>query len=72
VVRKEIGEINLCVDFRDLKKVGMKDSYPLSNMEMILQKVTGFALMSMLDGFSGYNQIIVAKEDKTYTKFVTP
>jgi hypothetical protein len=60
VVRKKTGEIHLCVDFRDLNKFSIKDSYPLPNMEMLLQQVTGSALMSMLDGFSGYNQVIVA------------
>ena len=33
---------------------------------------TGFALMSMLDGFSRYNQVIVAEEDRPKTTFVTP
>jgi hypothetical protein len=41
-------------------------------MEMLLQQVTGSALMSMLDGFSGYNQVIVAEEDRPKTTFVTP
>jgi hypothetical protein len=41
-------------------------------MEMLLQQVIGFALMSMLDGFSGYNQVLVAEEDRPKTTFVTP
>jgi hypothetical protein len=42
----------------------LKDNYPLPNMEMLLQQVTGSAVMSMLDGFSGYNQVLVADEDR--------
>jgi hypothetical protein len=34
-------------------------------MEMLLQQVTGSTLMSMLDGFSGYNQVLVAEEDRS-------
>jgi hypothetical protein len=62
----------LCVYFRDFNKFSIKDSYPLPNMEMLLQQVTGSALMSMLDGFSGYNQVIVAEDDRPKTTFVTP
>lgn len=72
MVRKKIGEIHLCVDFRDLNKVSIKDNYPLPNMEILLQQVTGSALMSMLDEFSGYNQVIIAEKDRPKTTFVTP
>jgi hypothetical protein len=41
-------------------------------MEMLLQQVIDSALMSMLDGFSRYNQVLVAKEDRTKTAFKTP
>jgi hypothetical protein len=71
-VRKNTGEIYLCVYFRDLNKVSIKDSYPLPNTKIILQQVTGSALMSMLDGFSGYNQVIVVEEDRPKRTFVTP
>jgi hypothetical protein len=41
-------------------------------MEMLLQQVIGSTLMSMLDGFSGYTQVLVAKEDRSKTAFMTP
>ena len=41
LVRKKNGEIKLCVDFRKLNKVSLKDNYPLSNMDHILQKSGG-------------------------------
>jgi hypothetical protein len=72
IVRKKSGEIHLCVDFRDLNKESIKDNYPLPNMEMLLQQVTGSSLMSMLDGFSGYNQVLVAEEDRPKIDFITP
>ena len=62
-VRKKSGEIRLCVDFRNLNRVSLKDNYPLPKMDHILQKVVGSQKMSMLDGFFGYNQIMVHPDD---------
>jgi predicted MarR family transcription regulator len=58
IVRKKTGEIRMCDDFRDLNKERIKDNIPLPNMEFLLQQVTGSVCMSMLDGFSGYNQVL--------------
>ena len=72
VVRKKNGEIRLCVEFRNLNKCSKKDNYPLPKMEHLLQKVSGARVMSFLDGFSGYNQIVVHLEDQEKTAFTTP
>lgn len=58
-VRKKNGEIRLCVDFKNLNRTSLKDNYPLPKMVHVLQKVTRSFKMSMLDGFSGYNQVVV-------------
>jgi hypothetical protein len=71
-VRKKSGEIRLCVDFRNLNRSSKKDNYPLPNMEHILQRVTGASRISMIDGFSGYNQISVMPEEREKTAFTTP
>ena len=71
-LRKKSGEIRLCVNFRNLKKSSRKDNYPLPNMEHILQRVTGASRISMIDGFSGYNQISILPEDREKTTFTTP
>jgi len=63
VVRKKNVEIRLCVDFRNLNKCSRKDNYPLPKMEHLLQKVSGARVMSFLDGFLGYNQIVVHPKD---------
>ena len=52
---KKSGEIRLCVDFRNLNRVSLKDNYSLPKMDHILQKVVGSTKMSMMDGFFGYN-----------------
>jgi hypothetical protein len=57
VARKKNGKIRICIDFRNLNIACTKDNYPLPKMETLLQRVTGSGMISMLDGFSGYNQI---------------
>ena len=72
VVWKKNGDIQLCVDFCNLNQLSLKDNYPLPNMEHLLQRVTGAGMMSMLDGFSGYNQVLLKREDQLKTAFTTP
>jgi hypothetical protein len=71
-VRKKNVEIRLCVDFINLNKSSKKDNYPLPKMDHILQRVIGSSRISMIDGFSGYNQIYVLPEDREKTTFTTP
>jgi hypothetical protein len=71
-IRKKSGAIRLCVDFQNLNKVSLKDHYPLPKIDYILKKVVGSQKMSMLDGFSSYNQIMVHPDDREKTTFTTP
>jgi hypothetical protein len=71
-VRKKNGEIRLCVDFRNLNKASDKDNYPVPPMEQILQQVSGSERLSLLDGFSGYNQVLMSPPDQLKTTFRTP
>ena len=71
-VRKKNGEIRICIDFRNLNKASLKDNYPLPKMDTILQNIVGSQIMSMLDGFSGYNHILVHPDDQEKTSFTTP
>jgi hypothetical protein len=54
----------MCVDFIDLNKASIKHHFPLPNMDFLLQQFMGSSCMSMLDGFSGYNKFLGAKEDR--------
>jgi hypothetical protein len=71
-VRKKNGEIRICMDFRNINKSCLKDNYPLPKMDHVLEKVVGDNIMSMIDGFTGYNQIAVHEDDKEKTVFTTP
>lgn len=70
-VEKKNGDIQLCVDFRDLNQASLKDHYPFPPMEQLLSTVVGSKMFSMLDGFSGYNQVLVKPEDRHKTTFTT-
>jgi hypothetical protein len=70
-VRKKSGEIRLCVDFWNLNRASEKDNYPVPPMEQLLQTVSGSEIFSLLDGFSGYNQVLVSEEDHLKTTFRT-
>ena len=71
-IRKKSGEIRICIDFRNLNKASLNDNYPLPKMDQFLQTIVGSQRMSMLDGFSGYNQILVHPDDQEKTAFTTP
>lgn len=71
-VQKKNREIRLCVDLWNLNRAFLKDNYPLPKMDNILQKVVGSAKMSMVDEFSGYNQVAIHPEDQEKTAFTTP
>jgi hypothetical protein len=70
-VRKKSGEIRLCVDFRNLNRASEKDNYPVPLMEKLLHTVSGFEIISLLDGFSEYNQVLVSEDDRLKTTFQT-
>jgi len=70
--RNKTREIRLCVDLKNFNKVSIKDNYSLPKMDHILQRVVGSTRISLLDGFSGYNKIIVHPNDHAKTAFTTP
>eukprot|EP00253_Pinus_taeda_P004642 PITA_04642 len=70
-VRKKNGDIRICIDFRNLNKASQKYNFPLPTMEQILHSLAGSELMSFLDGFSGYNQVLVHPDDRLKTTFRT-
>ena len=66
---KKDGKVRMCVDFRDLNKACPKDDFPLPYIDVLVDNTVGSALMSFMDGFSGYNQIKMAPRDMTQTTF---
>ena len=71
LVLKKDGEVRMCVDFRDLNKACPKDDFPFPHIDVLVDNTVGSALMSFMDGFSGYNRIKMAPKDMTKTTFTT-
>jgi hypothetical protein len=71
-VRKKSVEIQLCFYFRNLNQAPDKDNYLILPMEQILQQVFGSERLSLLDGFSGYNQVLMSPSYQLKTTFHTP
>jgi hypothetical protein len=53
----------VCIDYRRLNKVTMKDHFPLPFIDQMLERLAGHNYYCFLDGYSGYNQIAIAPED---------
>ncbi|XP_070010102.1 uncharacterized protein [Nicotiana sylvestris] len=71
MVKKKNEKWRMCVDFTDLNKTCPKDSFPLPHIDQLIDAITGHELLSFLDAYSGYNQILMAEEDQEKTTFIT-
>ena len=69
IVKKANGKWRMCVDFTDLKKACLKDSYPLPRIDFLVDSTAGHHLLSFMDVFSGYNQIRLDEVDQEKTSF---
>ncbi|RDX65070.1 hypothetical protein CR513_56307, partial [Mucuna pruriens] len=71
MVRKPSGKWRMCTDYTDLNKAFPKDPYPLPSIDRLVDGVAGFALLSFMDAYSGYNQIRMHPQDEEKTAFTT-
>ena len=62
----------VCVDYRKLNAVTRKDHFPLPFIDQILERLAGQSFFYFLDGYSGYNQILVFPTDQEKTTFTCP
>ena len=70
-VKKTNGKWRMYVDFTDLNKACPKDSYPLPQIDTLVDSTARHQLLSFMDAFSGYNQIKMEEADQEKTSFVT-
>ena len=60
----------MCVDFTDLNKACLKDSFPLTRIDQLVDSIAGHTLLTFMDAFSGYNQIMMDESDQEKTSFI--
>jgi hypothetical protein len=72
LIDKKQGTIRVCIDYRDIKKACPKDNFPTPFVDQIVDDCTGSEIFSLMDGFSGYNQINIHPEDQHKTAFICP
>jgi hypothetical protein len=71
LVKKSNGKWRMCVDFTDLNKACPKDSFPLPRIDALVDSTSGCGLLSFMDAFSRYNQILMHPHDREKTAFIT-
>ena len=70
-VKKKDGTLRLCIDYRELNKVTIKNKYPLPRIDDFLDQLQGARVFSKIDLRSGNHQLKVKAEDVEKTAFRT-
>ena len=70
--KKVTGKWRICVDFRELNKATLKDYFPFPFIDRVLDTLSGKQYFSFLDGYNGYNKILIALWDHYKTTFTCP
>jgi hypothetical protein len=71
-VNKKQGTIRVCIDYRDINQTCPKDKFPTPFIDQIIDDCAGSEIFSLMDGFSGYNQINILPADQHKTNFIFP
>ncbi|CAN6691927.1 unnamed protein product [Malus baccata var. baccata] len=62
----------VCIDYKKLNATTRKDHFPLPFLDQMLERLAGHSFYCFLDGYSGYNQIVIAPDDQEKTTFTCP
>jgi hypothetical protein len=69
-IDKKQGIIRVCADYSDINKSCPKDNFPTPFVDQIVDDCAGSEIFSLMDGFSGYNQINIVPKDQHKTAFI--
>ena len=70
-VKKKDGSLRLCIAYRELNKLTIKNRYPLPRIDDLFDQLKGARYFSKIDLRTGYHQLKVRKEDVPKTAFRT-
>ncbi|GJW35190.1 putative reverse transcriptase domain-containing protein [Tanacetum coccineum] len=68
-VKKKYGSFRMCIDYRELNKLYIKNRYPLSRIDDLFDQLQGSSVYSKIDLRSGYHQLHIKEEDIPITAF---
>ncbi|MCO5613478.1 hypothetical protein L7F22_067755 [Adiantum nelumboides] len=71
LVQKKDGAYHMCVDYRALNRITIKNRFPVPRVEDLFDKLQGSTYFSRIDLKSGYHQIRIVDEDIVKTAFCT-
>nr|GEZ09024.1 putative reverse transcriptase domain-containing protein [Tanacetum cinerariifolium] len=70
-VKKKDGSFRMCIDYRELNKLTVKNRYPHPRIDDLFNQLQGSSVYSKIDLRSGYHQLRVREEDIPKTAFKT-
>ena len=71
IVRKKSGDIQLCLDLRQVSGAVIADTYPIPSLDELMSEFNGSTVFSKLDLSQGYLQIPLDKSSQSITVFIT-